>query len=291
MSRPDTELPVARKFPLPAARVRALRAAPVTGTELGALLGPVRAGNAFEETVERLLTVIKLGVVAPGERFPPERELAGMLGISRITLREAIRALQQAGYVESRRGRFGGTFVLSPMPAPDPAVVRRAAQQDLAGMADALTFRLAVDTGAAQVLALSAGDRGRDVLLARLAAVNTASPADYRRLDTLFHLAIAELTGSSLLAAACADARMRLNDLLNAIPVLRHNIAHTAALQHQAATGCHARIAGSIDRSQVTNSMTLQYLYPESQSWSAGHRSITCLVVDSSNMNTSILLH
>jgi len=65
----------------------------------------------------------------------------------------------------------------------------------------------------------------------------------------------------------------------------------TAALQHQAATGCHARIAGSIDRSQVTNSMTLQYLYPESQSWSAGHRSITCLVVDSSNMNTSILLH
>jgi len=227
MSRPDTELPVARKFPLPAARVRALRAAPVTGTELGALLGPVRAGNAFEETVERLLTVIKLGVVAPGERFPPERELAGMLGISRITLREAIRALQQAGYVESRRGRFGGTFVLSPMPAPDPAVVRRAAQQDLAGMADALTFRLAVDTGAAQVLALSA--------------------ADYRRLDTLFHLAIAELTGSSLLAAACADARMRLNDLLNAIPVLRHNIAHTAA-QHAAIV--EAILAGDPERAR-----------------------------------------
>ena len=247
MSRPDTELPVARKFPLPAARVRALRAAPVTGTELGALLGPVRAGNAFEETVERLLTVIKLGVVAPGERFPPERELAGMLGISRITLREAIRELQQAGYVESRRGRFGGTFVLSPMPAPDPAVVRRAAQQDLAGMADALTFRLAVDTGAAQVLALSAGDRGRDVLLARLAAVNMASPADYRRLDTLFHLAIAELTGSSLLAAACADARMRLNDLLNAIPVLRHNIAHTAA-QHAAIV--EAILAGDPERAR-----------------------------------------
>ena len=57
------------------------------------------------------------------------------------------------------------------------------------------------------------GDRGREVLLGRLAAVNSASPEDYRRLDTLFHLAIAELTGSPLLAAACADARMRLNDL------------------------------------------------------------------------------
>ena len=59
------------------------------------------------------------------------------------------------------------------------------------------------------------------MLLTRLAEVNAASPQDYRRLDTLFHLSIAELTGSSLLATACADARMRLNDLLNAIPVLR----------------------------------------------------------------------
>ena len=82
-----------------------------SGTELSSLLGPVRSGNAFEETVERLLTVIKLGVVAPGERFPAERELAGLLGVSRITLREAIRALQQAGYVESRGGRLGGTIV------------------------------------------------------------------------------------------------------------------------------------------------------------------------------------
>ena len=91
--------------------------------------------------------------------------------------------------------------------------------------------------------ALAAGDRspgpaapspaGSDMLNARLAAVNQATPEDYRRMDTLFHLSIAELTGSSLLAAACADARMRLNDLLNAIPVLQRNIDHTAA-QHTA---------------------------------------------------------
>ena len=77
------------------------------------------------------------------------------------------------------------------------------------------------------------GDGDRDVLLARLADLNSATPGDYRRLDTLFHLTIAELTGSSQLAAACTDARMRLNDLLTAIPVLRHNIDHTAR-QHTA---------------------------------------------------------
>ena len=68
-----------------------------SGLDLSGLLRPVREGNAFEETVERLLTVIKLGVVGPGERFPAERELAAHLGISRPTLREAIRELQQAG--------------------------------------------------------------------------------------------------------------------------------------------------------------------------------------------------
>jgi DNA-binding FadR family transcriptional regulator len=220
-----------------------------TGSELSALLGPVRAGNAFEETVERLLTVIKLGVVGPGGRFPPERELAGLLGVSRITLREAIRALQQAGYVESRRGRFGGTFVTYTRPAPDPGEVRRIALEDPDRLADALTFRMAVETGAAQVLARSAGDdRRREVLLARLADVIEASPEDYRRLDTLFHLSIAELTGSSLLAAACADARMRLNDLLNAIPVLRHNIEHTAD-QHAAIVD--AILAGDTERARV----------------------------------------
>ena len=204
--------------------------------DLTGVLRPVRAGNAFEETVERLLTVIKLGVVGPGARFPAERELAAQLGISRLTLREAIRELHQAGYVESRRGRFGGTFVTYTPPAPDAGELRRMAIRDGDKLTDALTFRLAVETGAAERLATmlaSAPGGPREVLLARLTEVNAASPQDYRRLDTLFHLSIAELTGSTLLATACADARMRLNDLLNAIPVLRRNIDHTAG-QHTA---------------------------------------------------------
>jgi DNA-binding FadR family transcriptional regulator len=231
----------------------------------------VRSQNAFEETVERLLTVIKLGVVGPGERFPAERHLSALLGVSRITLREAIRALQHAGYVESRRGRFGGTFVTYTPPAPSPVEVRRIAAEDADKINDALTFRMAVETGAAQVLAESVragsvrgrpvpvrghpepvlaqpdGARVREVLLARLAALNSAALEDYRRMDTLFHLAIAELTGSSLLAAACADARMRLNDLLNAIPLLKRNIDHTAA-QHTAIV--EAILAGDPRRTQ-----------------------------------------
>jgi DNA-binding FadR family transcriptional regulator len=230
--------------------------------DLSGVLRPVREGNAFEETVERLLTVIKLGLIGPGERFPPERQLAAQLGISRLTLREAIRELQQARYVESRRGRLGGTFITYTRPAPSVNDLRRLATERGQKLADAITFRFAVETGAADTLAQQiaaaadtvrrAGAPGtaggpdgqsaeaaaggaagskRDVLLARLADVNKAGPQDYRRMDTLFHLSIAELTGSSLLASACTEARMLLNDLLNAIPVLKLNIAH-AAVQH-----------------------------------------------------------
>ncbi|HTW03109.1 MAG TPA: GntR family transcriptional regulator [Streptosporangiaceae bacterium] len=223
-----------------------------SGLDLGGLLRPVREGLAFEETVERLLTLIKLGLVGPGERFPAERELAVQLGISRRTLREAIRELQQAGYVESRRGRSGGTFVTGAPPAPDRGELRRMAREDGDRLFDALTFRLAVEAGSADVLAdlvarSEARSDLRQVLLARLADVNGACPQDYRRLDTVFHLSIAELTGSSLLAAACTDARMRLNDLLNAIPVLQRNIDHTSG-QHMAIVT--AILAGDAERAR-----------------------------------------
>lgn len=225
----------------------------VPGVDLTGVLRPVREGNAFEETVERLLTAIKLGMVAPGEKFPAERELAAQLGISRLTLREAIRELNEAGYVSSRRGRAGGTFVTYTRPAPDSSELRRLAREDGDRLTDALTFRLAVESGSADILAgqfaLSGDVRVRETLMARLANVNGASPADYRRLDTLFHLCIAELTGSSLLANACADARMRLNDLLNAIPVLQRNIDHTAG-QHRAIV--EAILAGNPVRARNT---------------------------------------
>jgi DNA-binding FadR family transcriptional regulator len=199
------------------------------------VLRPVRAGNAFEETVERLLQAIKLGVVAPGRKLPPERELAVQLGISRVTLREAIRALQDAGYLDVRRGRYGGAFVTYAPPPPESGDLRRVvADMGTADLTDALTFRMAVECGAAAVLAAATlTDDQRSLLRGRLAALNKAGIVDYRRLDTAFHLSIAELTGSALLATACADARLRVSDLLNAIPMLQVNLDHSAR-QHEA---------------------------------------------------------
>lgn len=70
----------------------------------------VRYGRA-DEVQRRLTEAIELGLYADGEQLPGEIELAGALGIAPVTLREALAGLRQAGLLETRRGRGGGTFV------------------------------------------------------------------------------------------------------------------------------------------------------------------------------------
>src|ERR1700716_4521172 len=87
---------------------------------LEAVFAPVRSQTAFEETVDRLGTAIKLGLLTPGSQLPAERELCARLGIARSTLRQALTALTQSGHVFATRGRGGGTFVADPQPPADP---------------------------------------------------------------------------------------------------------------------------------------------------------------------------
>lgn len=194
----------------------------------------VRTGNAFEETVERILRSVKLGAIRPGERLPPERELAAQLRVSRDTLREAIHALAAEGIVASTRGRSGGTRVLR-RPVPPPPEQLSDLVADLpGGLEDALVFRHAVETGAAEAAAgRSLGAAERRLLTSRMEAAEQAAGADYRIADTRYHLALAELSGSAQLAGAVAEARLRINDLLDAIPMLHANLRHSADQHRQ----------------------------------------------------------
>ena len=198
-----------------------------------AVLRPVRTGNAFEDTVERLLQAVRLGVFPSGGRLPAGRELAVRLGVSRVTVREALRALEEAGYVEVRRGRFGGTVVTY---RPDPARPRERPSRayTAAELDDALLFREVVEVGAAAAAARTAlGPGERGYLRDRAAEVAAAAAPEYRRADNRLHLAIAEVSGSPSLVAAVADVRTRLEDLLDAIPFLERNLVHSTE-QHAA---------------------------------------------------------
>ncbi len=199
------------------------------------LLRPVKSGNTFEQTVERLAQAIKLGVVPVGERLPAERELAAQLNVSRVTLRDAIRALTEAGYVESRRGRLGGTFVLFDPGAQRAGNARRVARRlGAPEVLDVLAYRAVVEPGAAELAAateLAPDDIAR--LKGFLDAVCEAATETHRIADSRLHLAIGELSGSPSLAAAVTDIQVRINELLLAIPVFERNIAHSDA-QHRA---------------------------------------------------------
>ena len=95
----------------------------------GQIFRPIRTVNAFEQLVERIGRAIKLGLLAPGERLPPERRLAEQLELSRSTVREALRLLYDAGYLEARRGRRGGVFVAQQLPT---AVLAKLSETGLA---------------------------------------------------------------------------------------------------------------------------------------------------------------
>lgn len=191
------------------------------------LFSPVPVRNAFEVTIERLAQSIRLGVLVEGDRLPPERELADTLGVSRVTLREAIKALRDAGLVQSRRGRGGGTFVATPR--REPTRSRDKIEESLGhALDDALALRKVVEPGAAALAAsrtLSAADRSS--LLEYLRATTHSTAAARRRADSRLHLAIAALGGSALVTAVVADVQMRLDELLRAIPVIPGNIAHS----------------------------------------------------------------
>ena len=195
-----------------------------------ALFRPVRNGNAFEDTVARLLQTVRLGIVAPGEALPAERDLAARFSVSRDTVREAIRELAEAGYLVSKRGRYGGTFVNDPLPvaAQTPEPLDGSEIEDVLGLREILELG-AVRAAAARTL--SAADR--ELLWARLREAASSSEADYRRLDSRLHLTIGELVGTPSLVSLLVDNRTRVNELLDRIPLLATNIAHSNQ-QHEA---------------------------------------------------------
>jgi DNA-binding GntR family transcriptional regulator len=70
----------------------------------------VRRVRSFDDVVDQVRAAIIDGSILAGERLPSERELAEQFGVSRATLREALRALEAVGLIEIRVGAHGGAF-------------------------------------------------------------------------------------------------------------------------------------------------------------------------------------
>src|SRR3954447_1443787 len=205
---------------------------------LEAVFTPVRTPTTFEETVERLGTAIRLGLLTPGSRLPAERDLAGELGISRSTLRQALRALTQSGHLTSTRGRTGGTFVVQEPPLAEPGALRPSPAPPLDESAHAiLDLRVAIETGAV-ILAVERSEEQDlerlEEVVARMAEARNFE--EYRRGDVRFHIGIAEAARSERLVAEMTRVQSRMSELIAGIAhpdvvLTRSNAQHRRLLR------------------------------------------------------------
>jgi DNA-binding FadR family transcriptional regulator len=176
---------------------------------MSATVGPVEIAPAYEVVVRHLRRAIHLGTFAPGSRLPTERELAPQLGVSRVTLREALHVLKGEGYVDIRRGQQGGVFVRDRL--EDHQGVRQWFADQGNDMDAVFAFRSANERLAARRAAAYATAEDINELVAQTDKMDqTDDIGSFRHADLNFHLRLADAACAALIRRAVEEARAAL---------------------------------------------------------------------------------
>jgi GntR family transcriptional regulator, transcriptional repressor for pyruvate dehydrogenase complex len=164
------------------------------------LWAPLRVGHVPERIAERILGHITAEQLRPGERLPPERELAQLLGVSRPSLREALKSLQARGHVDVRHG--AGVYVAEP---PSTRALQAALSEADMSVAELFAMREVLEGPAAEWAAeRQDGHRLLQVqeVYDELLAASLEPDIEWRRLQSLdaaFHLRIVDAAGNRFL--------------------------------------------------------------------------------------------
>jgi DNA-binding FadR family transcriptional regulator len=166
---------------------------------------PVARQKLYLDVVSQLLEHIRGGRFAPGADLPSERDLAALLGVGRVAVREALHSLQERGVIAIRHGRRAQ--VLEPSSALLAPRIAEAAEHVLASFGESrdevLEARVLFETAMARLAAERASEAGLAGLRAALARNRAAVPEDleYLESDLALHRAIAALSGNALFIA------------------------------------------------------------------------------------------
>lgn len=175
-----------------------------------------------DELAAHLRQRIRSGEIPVGSRLPSQRDLAAHLEISRQSVQEALAVLEFEGYVETRRGAQGGSFVREPETSDEFWVARL--QASIVDLDEVLDYRLAIER---QVVILAA-ERRCDSDVERMREAIDAIPigeADpvrrrqrFRQADSAFHMGLAQAAGNVRLLRAVRETRAELFILTDRIP-------------------------------------------------------------------------
>lgn len=166
-------------------------------------LNSEKNGSTAEEVVSRLREMIQSGELAPGDRLPPERDLAKLLGVSRPTLRAGIRSLATVGILQSRQG--AGTFVAEVQESPtlDTSALRLLSALHGFTSDEMFEARLALEMSIAGLAAERADSEQMAKLAEEIAGMYSSldRPEQYLVHDMQFHQTIAAASGNRILTA------------------------------------------------------------------------------------------
>ena len=228
---------------------------------------------AYTVVVERICDRIRAGALLPGDRVPPERQLARELAVSRTSVRQALQALAERGVVESRQG--DGTYVADELTASFPGdAILDVLNREQGVLGDILEFRRLLEP---QIAALAAGridaagiDRLKVVVCDQKRALLAGRPD--AALDAEFHRLLAEYAGNRVLVRVMAALRATVDEtraarlrtsgrqsasmeghlrLLDALEARDAAAAHAAMEQHIAEIGTHLLGAGQHQHQQT----------------------------------------
>jgi GntR family transcriptional repressor for pyruvate dehydrogenase complex len=152
-----------------------------------------------QSVVNRILDLVRTGMLRAGDRLPSERELIDILGISRPSLREALRALSMLGVIESRHG--GGAFVTTLEARALLAPLDFFLSLSEANLADSFASRRIVEVEIVRMAANKSSTEDLDDLHGMIAAHEKIldDPVGFRILDSRFHLKLSEAGGNVVL--------------------------------------------------------------------------------------------
>jgi DNA-binding FadR family transcriptional regulator len=188
--------------------------------------------RAWRVVLERIETDLLDGRLQPGDRLPPERELASMLGVGRSSVREAVRVLEVMGLIRTGTGSgptSGAIIIATPRGGMSTLLRLQVAAQGFP-IDDIVQTRLVLESAVVEALA---ADTSRSTADARLIvqAMDAAdlTPAEFLALDAQLHLALAEASGNTVIAAMMGGLRTAIESYVQAGAVMLADWNATAA--------------------------------------------------------------
>jgi GntR family transcriptional regulator, transcriptional repressor for pyruvate dehydrogenase complex len=226
---------------------------------------PIRAIRTYENAIEGILLGIEQAGLREGDPLPNETQLSAQLGISKPTLRQALRVLERAGLITVKRGKEGGIFLASDF-LPHDGIIDQPAIDDRAAV-NVLRARRAVETAVNLEALHAATDKDLDDIEHTIRLLNEPriGTENILRADAMFHRAVARAAHNSVLDEALRGVYRHLGGLRH--PQLRSSARRVRTIHTE-----HLAALRSRDPAALANALDTHFRFLEEAVAQSLHR-------------------